>query len=186
MNAVTQNCPQEFLKDNPLLVIGLDVQGSLRLVLAEITDNPEPTILEHHCFRSIERLQRYMRPSVLERIRTVAMQADDEDPHGVKTWLTAQNLPIHQYPNPRWSGYTLKLDSQLEFWELPRSYQMAYTLAFLTSYKFHSENTVRKLWTQTYTMKEIFDEYDRELSRLSYALGEDGVPPTLRQRLCPF
>ncbi len=187
MNAIAPTFPQEFLNENPALIVGLDIQESLRLVLAEVPDdNPEPTILEHHCFRTLEGLQRYLKPSIQERILIVTMQADHEDPLGVKTWLAAQNLPIHQYHNPGWSGYALKLESQLEFWELPRSYQMAYTLAFLASYRFHSENTIRKLWTQTYTMKEIVDEYGRELSRLSHAMGQDGVRPTLNEWLCPF
>lgn len=186
MNAVYKTHPQEFLKENPQLIVGLDTQEGLRLVLAEVTDDcPEPTVVEHHCFRSLEGLQRYLRP-VRNRIQAVSVQAKHGDPLGIIAWLSTHKVPIHHYHNPGWSGDALELQDQLEFWELPRSYQLAYTLAFLSSYRLHSEKTVYKLWQQTYQLKEILNEYDRELARLSHALGKDGVRPTLQQWLCPF
>ena len=187
MNAIAPTFPQEFLNENPALIVGLDIQESLRLVLAEVSDDgPEPTVLAHHCFRSLEGLHRYLRPSILGRIRVVTVQADHGDPFGVRAWLSTHNLTIHHYHNPGWSGHILQLQDQLEFWELPRSYELAYTLAFLSSYRLHSEKTVHKLWRQTCLMKEILDEYDRELARLSHSLGKDGIRPTLQQWLCPF
>lgn len=186
MNAVTKTYPQEFLKENADLIVGLDIQESLRLVLAEVTDDcPEPTILDHHLFRSLEGMQRYLRP-IRDRIQAVSVQAHHGDPLEITAWLSIHKVPIHHYHNPGWSGHTLQLERQLEFWELPRSYQLAYTLAFLSSYRLHSERTVCKLWRQTHQLKEFLDEYERELARLSHALGKDGLCPTIQQWLCPF
>ena len=187
MNAIYKSYPQEFLKQNRPLIMGLDIDENLRLVLAEVRDDcPEPTILEHHCFRSLGGLQRYLSPSVRDRIQAVSVRANYWDPFGVKAWLSAHNMPMHHYHNPGWSGHILKLESEREFWELPQSYLMAYTLAFLSSYRLRTEKTVYKLWRQTYELKEILDEYERELGRLSHALGKDGVRPTVQQWLCPF
>jgi hypothetical protein len=187
MNAFPQSYSQEFLQENDGLVIGLDIQESLRLVVAEVTVNcAEPTILEHHRFLSLDGLHRFLKPSIRERILAISVEANYEDPSGAKVWLSTHKIPIHHHHNPGWSSYTLKLQSQLALSGLPRPYELAYSLAFLSSYRLHNETTVYKLWRQASRLKEMVDDHYIELARLSHALGKDGVVLTLEQWLAPF
>ena len=54
---------------------------------------------------------------------------------------------------------------------------MAYTLAFLSAYKLRAGRIVYKLWNQARGLKCVAYEFNRELSRLSHALGKDGIVP---------
>jgi len=168
---------------NSFLVVGLDYE-SLRLVLLEVTEDcPEPYLLEHQHFRSVEALQRYLCSPVRDHIHMVSVQGDSQDPFDIKAWLLAQHLPIAEYNNPGWAAYTLKLQKERESLDLPRTYELAYTLAFLSAYKLRAGRTVYKLWHQASELKCLAHELNRELSRLSHALGKDGV---VSMTPCPF
>jgi len=67
---------------------------------------------------------------------------------------------------------------------LPPAYELAFTLAFLSCYRLHADRIVYKLWDQAYELKSIADEFERELGRLSHALGKNGV--TSPETPCPF
>lgn len=172
-----------FPAENSILVVGLDYEP-LRLVLMEvIEDCPEPYLLDHHSFRSLEALQRYLHSPVRDHICMVSVQGDCPDPLEIKSWLLTQNLPVTEYNNPGWSASALKLQSERESWDLSRNYELAYTLAFLSCYKLRAGRTLFKLWNQAAELKYMTNELDRELSRLSHALGKDGVIPLTH---CPF
>lgn len=186
MNATLANCHQEGQQSEcPFLIVGLDINDSLRLVVAEADIGPEPVILEHHCFRSLEGLQRYLqRLGLWQRILVIAVHAGDGDPHGVGSWLCSQNLPAYRYQNPGWPAYALRLDEKLDVWELPKTYKLAYTMAFLSSYRLHCSRTILRLSCQTHQLMEILEELKHELSCLTYAF-DDGSSP-LHQSQCPF
>lgn len=186
MNATLANCPQEYQTECPNLIVGLDINDSLRLVIAEADSGPEPVILERHCFRSLEGLQRYLqRPEIWQRIQVIAVYAGGGDPHRVSSWLYTQNLPAHRYQNPGWPAQALRLDEKLDFWELPQAYKLAYTLAFLSSYRLHSNRTVSRLSCQTHQLMEILNEFKHELACLTYAVGDGGCPQHHTWQ-CPF
>jgi len=113
----------------------------------------------------------------------VSVQGDCQDPLEIKAWLLGQDLPMTEYNNPGWAAYTLKLQKERESLDLPRTYELAYTLAFLSSYKLRAGRTVYKLWHQASELKCMAYEFNRELSRLSHAMGQDGVVPVTP---CPF
>ena len=53
MNATLSTWSDELLTEPTKLIVGLDINQSLRLVVAEADSGPEPVILERHCFRSL-------------------------------------------------------------------------------------------------------------------------------------
>ena len=186
MNAALMEC-RDFPIEPTKLIVGLDINDSLRLVVAEADSGPEPVILERHCFRSLEGLQRFLnRPEIWKQVQVLAVHAGGGDPHGASSWLYTQNLPAHRYQNPGWPAYALKLDEKLDFWELPQAYKLAYTLAFLSSYRLHSNRAISRLSSQSQRLTEILKELERELDCLRYAIGETGGCPQHHQWDCPF
>ena len=97
MNATLSSWSDELLTEPTKLIVGLDINESLRLVVAEADSGPEPVILERHCFRSLEGLQRYLqRPEIWNQMHHLALHAAGaNDPHGASSWLYTQNIPVH-------------------------------------------------------------------------------------------
>ena len=94
--------------------------------------------------------------------------------------------PLHRYQSPGWAAHALNLNEKLTFWELPQAYKLAYTLAFLSSYRLHSNRVVNSLANQTHQLTEILKDFERELGCLRFALGDGGGCPQHHQWECPF
>lgn len=188
MNATLSSWSDELLTEPTKLIVGLDINESLRLVVAEADSGPEPVILERHCFRSLEGLQRYLqRPEIWNQMHHLALHAAGaNDPHGASSWLYTQNIPVHRYQSPGWAAHALNLNEKLTFWELPQAYKLAYALAFLSSYRLHSNRVVNSLANQTHQLTEILKDFERELGCLRFALGDGGGCPQHHQWECPF
>jgi hypothetical protein len=168
-------------------IIGLDLAEKLRLVVvATREDCPIPVAIEHQKFRSKEGLQRYLATQALDGNRIVALSSQYPDTHGIVAWLSRQDVTVDWHAHPGWSSSILKLKEERAFWSIPRSYDTAYALAFLSSYRRQAERTACRLWNQTYCLDEILTEFKVELERLSHALQPKGLLESQKRGLCPF
>lgn len=168
-------------------IIGLDLDETLRLVVAATREDcPLPIILDRQKFRSKEGLQRYFAAHQWGEKPIVALTTEVLDPYGVVEWLSSQELTIDCHAHPLWSSAALKLNEESAMWEIPRAYDTAYALAFLSSYRRQAERTACRLWNQTYCLEEILTEFKCELQRLSHALQPTGLLESQKKGLCPF
>jgi hypothetical protein len=168
------------------LIIGLDLGEILRLVaVGTREDCPVPFLLDRRSFRSKEGLQRYFAAHASDENCIVAI-TQCPDPHDLVKWLLRQELTIDSHAHPGWSSRVLKLSEERELWDIPRAYDTAYALAFLSSYRQQAERVACMLWNQTYNLDEILKEFKGELERLSHALQPMGLLEPKLKGYCPF
>ena len=183
---VTDACGPEMSEYEGRLIIGLDLDETLRLVaVGTREDCPVPFLLEHRSFRSKEGLQRYFAANA-SRENCIVATTHGSDPHDLVKWLLRQELTIDWHAHPGWSSRALKLSEERELWDIPRAYDTAYALAFLSSYRQQAERVAGRLWSQTYSLDEILKEFKCELERLSHALQPMGLVEPKRKGACPF
>ena len=102
------------------------------------------------------------------------MSSQNADPFKVVPWLISQGASIDRHSHPEWKWTRLRLKDEFAMWspDLPKAYQHAYTLAFLSAYRLQATTIVRQLSTSAIGMREMLTEFEDELRRLAEALPE--------------
>jgi hypothetical protein len=161
--------------ERPIIGLDLDEDSSVRLVFIELdSDGTTPTLVDHRRFQTLGQFKSYWTKYVKDPEVRVAVSLQNVDPLKVLPWLVYQGVTIdrHSYPGRKWTRLRLKDEFALWTPGLSKSYQQAYTVAFLSAYRLQSATIARQLVNHAVCMREMLTELEDELRRLADALPD--------------
>ena len=168
-HTITASSP-DFACELDIIGLDLDDATGIRLVYLGFDRQASGHFLaDHRRFRNLEQLQSYWARSPHCHV-AVSQQA--ADPQCALNWLADQGARISRHSNPEWKWTRLGLKEEFAMWDLPRVYEHAYTLAFLTTYRLQAAKIAGLLATQASCLQEMLTEFQQELSRLRDALPD--------------
>ncbi len=158
-------------------VIGLDLddESGIRLVSLELDGKGSaPPLRDHRRFQGLDQLKSYWAKHVNCADVRVAVSLQNNDSHKVLPWIRYQGAGIDRHSHPEWKWTSLRLKDEFAMWspDLPKVYQHAYTLAFLSAYRTQAATITSQLCTCAVGLREMLTEFEDELRRLAAALPE--------------
>src|ERR1019366_4380087 len=124
--------------ERQIIGLELDDETGVRLVSPELDEKGSaPPLRDYRKFQVLEQLKSYWTKYVKYPGIRVAVSSQNADPLKVVPWLISQGASIdrHSHPEWKWTRLRLKDEFAMSSPDLPKAYQHAYTLAFLSAYR---------------------------------------------------
>jgi hypothetical protein len=170
MNHTIRPSFPDFVSEFDIIGLDLDDVAGMRLVyLGFDLQASEHFLADHRRFYNLARFKSYWARNPHCH---VAVSKQTADPQDVMQWLASQGARIIPHSNPGWKWTRLGLREEFAMWGLPRAYERAYTVAFLTTYRLQAAKIVGLLATQANCLQEMLTEFEQELSRLRDAMPD--------------
>jgi len=165
------DCPT----DTSEAIMAVDHDGpTVRVIYAvvDIDNEPSPYILEHRSFRTLKGFQNYWRHCAKEGSFRIGLPGYADDMFGLEVWLKEQGAVVESFarlPFPEFMQDFL-------VWDLPESFQNAYSLACCASYRVYAARVASELWGNLLSLQHSLKELCRQAHVLNCALPPPPPP----------